>query len=161
MKTLYIIALLFLSFISNAQEKEYMIVEKPPVSTMLICSNETRDKWFMIMPHFKEYNGITVKSFLTTMKLNIGKCSKRDVLTFTFVDGKYMSVRSNVDLTCGGIVDITFPLNPVQVGVLEMKSIKSIRYVNGNDGTSYLHTLKESDKDYFTTMLKQKVLNKN
>jgi hypothetical protein len=153
MKKLCILLLLLVSFVCNSQEKEYAIIKKPLVSSMLMCSNENRDKWFTIIPTFKQYNGISVKNYLTTLKLNIGKCSKRDVLVFTFVDGKYMIIRSNVELTCDDLTEVSFPLNPVQVGVLEMKSIKTIKYLNGNDGTFYVHTLKDEDRDYFKSLL--------
>ena len=153
MKKLYILLLLLLTFVGNSQNEQVTPIKKESISTGLICSNENRDKWFMIAPSFKKYNGISEKNYLTTIKLNIGKCSKRDALVFTFTDGKYMTIRSNIELTCDGITDITFPLNPVQVGVLEMKSIKSIRYFNGNDRSSFLYIATEDDKDYFKNLL--------
>ena len=153
MKKLCILLFLLLTFVGNSQTEQVTAIKKESITSGLICSNETRDKWFMIAPHFKKYNGISEKNYLITIKLNIGKCSKRDALVFTFVDGKYMTIRSNVELICDGITDITFPLNPVQIGVLEMKSIKSIRYINGNDRSSYLHTLKKDDQDYFKNLL--------
>jgi len=142
---LCILILLFLSFISNAQQQ---------TSSMLICSNEDRSKWFTIMPHFKEFNGISTKDYLTTIKTNIGSCSKRDVLRITFVDGKYMNVRANNDLSCNG-KELNFSLNPIQLGVLQMKSIKSIRYINGNDRSNFLYKLTETDRNYFINILKK------
>lgn len=153
MKKLYILILLLLSFISNAQQEQPVILKKESTPTMLICSNEERTKWFTILPSFKKYNGITEKSYLTTIKLNIGKCSNRDLLIFTFVDGKSMTLRSNLELNCDNIIEVTFALNPIQIGVLEMKSVKSIRYVNGNDRSSFLYKLTTIDKDFFKNIL--------
>ena len=143
MKKLFIITLLFLSFISNAQEQ---------TSSMLVCSNEDRTKWFVIMPHFKEYNGISTRDYITTIKTNIGNCSNRDVLRFTFIDDKYMNVRANNDLNCNG-EELNFELTPVQLGVLQMKSIKSIRYINGTDRNNFLYKFTEIDKNYFINLL--------
>jgi hypothetical protein len=151
MKKLCILLFLLLTFVGNSQNEQP--TTKKEENSMLICSTEDRSKWFTIIPHFKKYNGISEKNYLITIKLNIGKCSKRDALIFTFVDGKYMTIRSNIELTCDGITDITFPLNPVQLGVLEMKSIKSIRYVNGNDRSFYLYAVKADERDFFKNLL--------
>ena len=153
MKKLYIIALLLLSFISNAQKEEIVEIKKDTVSSMLICSNEERSKWFVIMPHFKTFDGISEMNYLTTIKTNIGKCSHKDVLVFTFVDGKYMSIRANNDWDCNGIMEVKFSLNPVKLGVLEMKYVKSIRYINGNDRSNFLYKSTKDDKNYFVRLL--------
>jgi hypothetical protein len=153
MKKLCIITLLFLSIISNAQEEQFVLIKKEATnSTWLTCSNEDKTKWFVIMPHFKKYNGISEKNYLITIKQNIGKCNKRDYLIFTFTDNKYITVRSN-ELICEGITEINFPLNPFQVKVLGMKSLKSIRYVNGTDKSNLLYNITENDENYFINLL--------
>lgn len=153
MKKIYIILLLILSFISNAQQEQPVTIKEKSEPIMLVCSNVERTKWFSILPTFKKFNGITEKNYLTTVKLNIGKCSNRDLLIFTFIDGKSMTFRSNLELNCNGIIEVTFPLNPIQLGVLEMKSVKSIRYVNGNDRSSFLYKLTSTDNDFFKNLL--------
>jgi hypothetical protein len=142
-KSLLIVILLFSSFISNAQEA---------TPSELICSNEYRSKWFVITPHFKEHNGVNEKNYLTTIKSNIGKCSNGDILKFSFVDGKYMNVKSAKVLSCNG-TELIFPLNPIQKGVLEMKPIKFIQYINGNDGGNFIYNLTKINEDYFINIL--------
>ena len=66
-----------------------------------------------------------------------------------------MTIRSNIELTCEVPTEITFSLNPVQLAVLEMKSIKYIRYTNGNDGSNFLYLATEDNKDYFKRLLKK------
>ena len=146
MKSLFIITLFSLLFITYAQEETS--------SSVLICSNEEKTKWFAITPHFQEFNGISTKDYLTTIKLNIGKCSKRDVLTFTFVDGKYMNLRANNDLNCS-VSEVNFSLNAGQIAALKVKSIKSIRYTNGSDRSYFLYRLTGNDKNYFINLLKE------
>jgi hypothetical protein len=147
MKKLFVITLFLLSFIGNAQEET-------TTSSMLICSNEDRTKWFMIMPHLQEFNGLSKKDYLSTIKLNIGKCSKRDVLTFKFSDGKYMNLRANNDFDCS-VSELNFSLNPIQIAVLRMKSIKSIRYTNGSDRSYFLYRLTGDDRNHFINLLKK------
>jgi hypothetical protein len=159
MKKLLTIAILLLSFISNAQIENIKIDTNPreeEVSApMLICSNEDRDKWFAILPTFKKFDGVLVKSYLKTLKLNIGKCSNNDILVFTFVGGKKMKIFANNELECDYISEVVFSLTPIDVAFLETKTLESIRYINGNDQSSYLYTLTEKDKDYFVNILKK------
>jgi hypothetical protein len=62
MKKLLTIAILLLSFISNAQIENTKIDTKPREeilsAPMLICSTEERDKWFAILPTFKKLLGL-------------------------------------------------------------------------------------------------------
>ena len=153
MKKICFIILLLLSLAVNAQKQQIEDTKKEPISSILVCSNEERSKWFTILPSFKIFNGITEKNYLTTIKYGIGRCSNRDVLVFTFVDGRYMSIRAQNELNCSGISEVKFPLNPVQTGVLEMKPLKSIRYINGNDRSNFLYKIAENDKYYFINIL--------
>ena len=145
MKKILIVLLLSLPFICNAQDT---------IQSSLICSNEYRSKWFVITPHFKEYDGISKKDYLITIKANIGKFSNKDILKFTFIDGKYMSIKSSNGLSFSS-EELTFPLNPVQTGVLQMKPIKSIQYINGNDKSNFLYNATKEDENYFINILKK------
>lgn len=159
MKKLLTIAILLFTFISNAQtetEKVDTNTREEIVSApMLICSNEDRDKWFAIVPTLKKFDGILVKSHLTTLKLNIGECSNNDILVFTFVGGKKMKIFANNELECDYTSEVVFTLTAIDVAFLETKTLESIRYINGNDQSSYLYTLTEKDKDYFVNILKK------
>lgn len=159
MKKILTIILLLFTFISNAQiENEKVDTksrEEEISAPMLICSNEDRDKWFAILPTFKKFDGILVKSYLKTLKLNIGKCSNNDILVFTFVGGKKMKIFANNELECDYTSEVVFSLTPIDVAFLETKTLESIRYVNGNDQSSFLYTLTEKDKDYFVDILQK------
>jgi hypothetical protein len=159
MKKLITIALLLFTFVSNAQiENEKVDTksrEEEISAPMLICSNEDRDKWFAIVPTFRKFDGILIKSHLKTLKLNIGKCSNNDILVFTFVGGKKMKIFANNELECDHISEVVFSLTPIDVAFLETKTLESIRYINGNDQSSFLYTLTEKDKDYFVNILKK------
>ena len=159
MKKILTIILLLFTFISNAQiENEKVDTksrEEEISAPMLICSNEDRDKWFAILPTFRKFDGILIKSYLKTLKLNIGKCTNNDILVFTFVGGKKMKIFANNELECDYTSEVVFTLTPIDVAFLEKKTLESIRYVNGNDQSSFLYTLTEKDKDYFVDILQK------
>ncbi len=159
MKKILTIILLLFTFISNAQiENEKVDTksrEEEISAPMLICSNEDRDKWFAILPTFRKFDGILIKSYLKTLKLNIGKCTNNDILVFTFVGGKKMKIFANNELECDYTSEVVFTLTPIDVAFLETKTLESIRYVNGNDQSSFLYTLTEKDKDYFVDILQK------
>ena len=155
MKKILTIILLLLTFLSNAQVENEK-VDKPREETisapMLICSTENRDKWFAIVPTFKKFDGTITKTYFSTLKLNIGQCSNNDVITFTFVGGKKMKILANNEIDCNGIIEVKFLLTPIDVAFLKMKTLESIRYVNGYDQSSYLYMSTKEDKDYFVNI---------
>jgi hypothetical protein len=151
MKKLITTILLLLTFISsNAQEttekKDRTEIISAPV---LICSNVERDKWFAITPNFEKFDGVVVKTYLTTLKTNIGDCTKDDALVFIFTDGRKLKVFANNEKRCDGIVEVKFPLNSIDVAFLETKTLESIRYINGNDFVSFIYFSKKEDCNYF------------
>ena len=159
MKKILTIILLLFTLISNAQiETEKVDIksrEEEISAPMLICSNEDRDKWFAILPTFKKFDGVLIKSYLKVLKLNIGKCTNNDILVFTFVGGKKMKIFANNELECDYTTEITFSLTPIDVAFLETKTLESIRYINGNDQSSFLYMTKKEDRDYFVNILKK------
>jgi len=160
MKKLITTILLLLTFISGAQSTDKVEVKpiekfevKPAEEVIslpiLICSNEERTRWFAISPVVHKSNGILIKTYLKTLKLDIGKCSKNDVLVFTFKDGKKIRISANNEINCEGIVEIDFPLNSIDVAFLETKPLNNIRYINGNDSISFIYFSKPDDSNYF------------
>ena len=148
-KILSIIVLLLTFMSSNAQEtveKDRTEITSAPV---LICSNVERDKWFAIIPTFKKFDGVVVKTYLTTLKTNIGECSKDDALVFIFTDGRKIKIFANNEKRCDGIVEVFFPLNAIDAAFLETKTLESIRYINGNDFVSFIYLSKKEDCNYF------------
>jgi hypothetical protein len=157
MKKLIATALLLVTFMSNAQiaeEKTGKQREEVVSAPMLICSTTDRTKWFAIVPIFKKFEGILTKSYLSTLKLNIGKCSENDEIVFIFKDGRKMRIPAANEKNCDGIVEIKFPLNSIDIAFLETKTLESIRYINGHDGASFLYLPTKGEADYFTRTFK-------
>lgn len=148
MKKLITFVLLLLSLVSYSQKKEETLS-----APMLICSNPERTKWFAMVPNFVKSNGIVTKTFLYTVKLNIGECSKEDVIVFVFTDGTKRRIAANNDKNCDGISEVNFNLNSIDVAFLEMKTLESIRYINGNDFVSFVYFSKPEDCNYFSNTI--------
>lgn len=148
-KLITIMLLLLTSISSNAQETEKRSRTETVSAPILICSNDERDKWFAIVPTFERFDGLIVKTYLTTLKLNIGECSKDDALVFIFTDGKKIKVNANNEKRCDGIVEVNFTLNSIDAAFLESKTLESIRYINGNDFVSFIYFSKKEDCNYF------------
>jgi hypothetical protein len=151
MKKIITIILLLLTFVnSNAQETIETKNRTENISApILICSNEERDKWFAIVPTFEKFDKVTLKIHLTTLKLNIGECSKDDALVFIFTDGKKIKINANNEKRCDGIVEVNFTLSSIDAAFLEAKTLASIRYINGNDFVSFIYFSKKEDCNYF------------
>ena len=144
MKKLITTILLLLTFISSNSQEIKTRTENIS-APMLICSNDERDKWFAIMPTFEKFDGVTVKIHLTTLKLNIGECSKDDSIVFIFTDGRKIKINANNEKRCDGIVEVKFTLNSIDAAFLESKTLLSIRYINGNDFVSFVYFSKKQD----------------
>lgn len=153
MKKFITIILLLFAFVTNSQNNSQTNTqisrEEVITAPMLVCSNEERSKWFAILPTFKKFNGLIIKTYVRTLKLNIGKCSKNDILVFTFIGGKKIKIFANNEMNCDLTETNEFLLNSIDIAFLETRKLESIRYINGNDQSSYLYTLTEKDKDYF------------
>lgn len=148
MKKLITFILLLLSLVSYSQVREEKIS-----TPMLICSNNERTKWFVMVTNFVKSNDIVTKTYLYTVKLNIGECSKDDVIVFTFTDGTKRRILSNNEKNCDGILENIFNLNAIDVAFLEMKTLESIRYINGNDFVSFVYFSKPEDSNFFSNTI--------
>jgi hypothetical protein len=149
MKKIITILVLLLTFVGNAQEIENKERTQTTSAPILICSNIERDRWFAIIPNFKKFDGIIIKTYLTTLKVNIGECSKEDIIVFTFTDGREIKISANNEKRCDGVVEVIFPINSIDVAFLESKTLESIRYINGNDFSTFIYLSKKEDCNYF------------
>jgi len=115
----------------------------------IICSDESRMKWFMILPIYSSNKEYPTPSGFSVIKSGIGSCSKNDLLVITFTDHSRIILRStNVDLSCDTWTKFTADASDLKQ--LELKSIDTIRYVNGNEMKSFVYYMKnDKEKDFF------------
>jgi hypothetical protein len=156
MKNLITIILLLFTFISNAQSVEKVSSREEVISApMLICTTPDHNKWFAIAPTFKKFNGIINKTYLVTIKMNVGDCSKQDILVFTFIDGKKIRIQANNRKNCDALIPIDFELSSLDAAFLEKKPLESIRYINGYDNLSFLYMSTPTDKNFFINIFSE------
>jgi hypothetical protein len=164
MKNLTTILLLLFVFTSNAQTETSKSPKDAEVTApILVCSNAKQTRWFAMKPTFKKVDGTLTEGYITTQKMNIGSCSKNDVIVFTFLgengkEGKKIYIPANNSKNCDIINPVTFTLTSVDVAYLVTKTIMNIRYVNGNDQTSFVYETKKSERYYFIGILKKIIL---
>ncbi len=152
MKKLIFFFVLFTA-LSQAQENPYIVKHCEGTSTYfgdkpLICSNEMRSRWFAMVPSYIYEKGeISVEGFVT-LKLDIGKCSKQDWIIITFSDGSKLTLRSSdKELSCEN--EIFFKTTPLDNQALALKTVNTIRYINGNDLKSFTYYLTSSQEAFF------------
>ncbi len=114
----------------------------------LICSDELRMKWFMLLPMFDTVKEKPVFSGFSVVKSGIGTCSKNDLLVIMFTDHTRTILRSvNLNLECETWIE--FNTNSYVTTMLQTKKIDAIRYVNGNELKSFVYYLNAEEKNYF------------
>jgi len=118
----------------------------------LICSNLNRDKWFSLTPILQlDDNKLSMTGFLV-IKMCIGSMSKEDQLFFSFKDGTKLRLESGGTLTLES--SVLFTLTELEFTVLKTKEINTVRYINGNDFSSFQYSMVGEEKTYFIDLFK-------
>ena len=154
-KVLLSISLLLVLNTSYSQSRKVVIdkcINKPEIHgpTGVICSNSNRDKWFTLTPNFQlDGNRLSISGFLV-IRMGIGSMSKEDQLFFSFKDGSKLRLESGVSLTLDN--NIFFPLTDLEFAILKDKEIDCVRYINGNDFSSFQYKMVGEEKTYFINL---------
>ncbi len=85
-----------------------------------------------------------------TIRMNIGALSKEDQLFFSFKDGNKLRLESNGELTSDNTVN--FKLTDLEFAILKTKEIESVRYINGNDFSSFQYKMTGDESTYFINL---------
>lgn len=102
--------LMFVNMNINSQNSTQYVIKKCitdksfQASDGIICSDETKMKWFMILPNYSSNKEYPTPIGFSIVKSGIGACSKNDLLVITFTDHSRIILRSvNYDLVCDKI----------------------------------------------------------
>lgn len=157
MKKLLIILAIFLSTQNLSSQTRQVVVDKcintsqvigPPG---IICSNELRTKWFTLIPSLQlDGNRLSMSGFIV-IKNNIGITSEKDQLIFSFRDGTKLRLTKvkNYDSQNSAF----FALTDLEFVILKSKSIKSVRYFNAvNVSSFYYASYNEVERYYFINL---------
>jgi hypothetical protein len=119
--------------------------------TGVICSNLNRDKWFTLTPlYVLDGNRLSFNTFMV-IRMGIGTLSKEDQLFFVFKDGSKLRLESGGELTSDHTV--YFKLTELEFAILKSKEIETVRYINGNDFSSFQYSMVGEEKTYFINLL--------
>lgn len=151
-KILISLAILLSSYTVSSQSRKVVIdkcINKTEVHgpTGVICSNLNRNKWFTLTPiYVLDGNRLSMHGFLV-IRLGIGSMSKEDQLFFSFKDGSKLRLESGGELTLEN--GVFFTLTDLEFAILKSKEIDSVRYINGNDFSSFQYKMIGEEKTYF------------
>ena len=154
-KVLLSISLLLALNTSYSQSRKVVIdkcVNKSEIygPTGVICSNFNRDKWFTLTPNFQlDGNRLSMSGFLV-IRMGIGNLTKEDQLFFSFKDGTKLRLELGGELNSENIV--YFKLTDLEFSILKLKEIDTVRYINGNDFSSFQYTMVGEEKTYFINL---------
>ncbi len=154
-KVLISLSIILLSHTLSSQSRKVVIdkcINKSDLHgpTGVICSNLNRDKWFTLVPKYQlDGNKLSMSGFLV-IKLNIGSMSKEDQLFFSFKDGTKLRLESGGSLSLDN--SVLFTLTDLEFAILKEKEIDTVRYINGNDFSSFQYKMVDEEKTYFINL---------
>ena len=82
--------------------------------------------------------------------MGIGNLSKEDQLFFSFKDGSKLRLESGGELTSDHTV--YFKLTELEFTILKSKEIDTVRYINGNDFSSFQYKMVDDEKRFFVDL---------
>ena len=154
-KVLLSISLLLALNTSYSQSRKVVIdkcINKTEIygPTGVICSNDNKTKWFTLIPNFKlDGNRLSMSGFLV-IRMGIGSMSKEDQLFFSFKDGSKLRLESGGELTLDN--NVFFTLTELEFSILKMRDIDTVRYINGNDFSSFQYKMVGDEINYYTNL---------
>jgi hypothetical protein len=118
--------------------------------TGVVCSNENKTKWFTLTPVYRlDGNRLSCEGFWV-IRMSIGDLSKEDQIYFSFKDGTKLRIESGVELTTEK--SIFFKLSDLEFSILRTKEIDTVRYINGNDFSSFQYKMVGDETIYFKNL---------
>ena len=153
MKRVFITLLLLISFHTTYSQNRKVVIDRcinkseilGPIG--VICSNDTKTKWFTLTPTYRlDGTRLTCDGF-NVIRMGIGSLSKEDQLFFSFKDGNKLRLESGGELSSDHTV--YFKLTELEFTILKTKEIDTVRYINGNDFSSFQYKMVDDEKRFF------------
>ena len=156
MKKIFITLSLLIALHSSYSQSRKVVIDKCINKseiygpTGLICSNLNRDKWFTLIPDYRLDGGRLSMSGFLVIRMGIGNLTKEDQLFFSFKDGTKLRLELGGELNSETIV--FFKLTDLEFSILKLNEIETVRYINGNDFSSFQYSMVGEEKTYFTNL---------
>lgn len=154
-RILLILSVLLFSLSTYSQNRKVVIdkcINKYGIygPTGVVCSNIDKTKWLTLTPVYRlDGNRLSCDGFWV-IRMDIGNLSKEDQLYFSFKDGSKLRLESGVELTSEK--SIFFKITDLEFSILKCKEIDTVRYINGNDFSSFQYNMTGDEKTYFTNL---------
>jgi hypothetical protein len=156
MKRFFITLLLLISFHTTYSQSRKVVIDKcinkseiyGPIG--VICSNDDKTKWFTLTPTYRLDGSRLSCNGFNVIRMGIGELSKEDQLFFSFKDGSKLRLESGGELTLNNTV--YFTLTELEFTILKSKEIQTVRYINGNDFSSFQYNMVGDEKTYFMNL---------
>jgi hypothetical protein len=156
MKKVFITLSLLIALHSSYSQSRKVVIDKCINKSELhgptgvVCSNIDRNKWFTLIPNFQlDGDRLSMSGFLV-IRMGIGNLTKEDQLFFSFKDGTKLRLELGGELNSENIV--YFKLTDLEFSILKLKEIDTVRYINGNDFSSFQYTMVGEEKTYFINL---------
>ena len=154
-KVLLTVALLLALNTSYSQSRKVVIdkcINKSEIygPTGMICSNLNKTKWFTITPVYRLDGSRLSCDGIWVIRMGIGDLSKEDQIYFSFKDGTKLRIESGVELTTEK--SIFFKLSDLEFSILRTKEIDTVRYINGNEFSSFQYKMVGDETIYFKNL---------
>lgn len=121
---------------------------------LLICSNEERTEWFSILISYRKNTKTRMIDCLKVIKSNIGTSKNRgkDSMVFSLDDNTSITLKARSVMLEDSTIE--FNLSNKDLDALFVKSVISIRYINGTDYKSMVYKMVGDEKLFFYNELK-------
>ena len=156
MKKIFITLSLLVVLHSSYSQSRKVVIDKCINSseihgpTGVICSNDYRTKWFTLIPIYKLDGSRLSCNGFTVIRNGLGNLTKEDQLFFSFKDGTKLRLELGGELKSDNTV--YFKLTDLEFSILKLKEIETVRYINGNDFSSFQYSMVGEEKTYFTNL---------
>jgi hypothetical protein len=84
------------------------------------------------------------------IRMGIGNLTKEDQLFFSFKDGTKLRLELGGELNSE--TTVYFKLTDLEFSILKLKEIDTVRYINGNDFSSFQYSMVGEEKTYFINL---------
>jgi hypothetical protein len=151
-KIFTLLVILLVSQKINSQQSSFVVEHCVDTSIFqplegLICSNDTKTKWFTMNSTYVTSTTNPIPNGFSVIKFNIGKSTQNDRLIIRFEDSKTVVLKAYEITQEYGV--IMFYASVPNVHVFKNHSIKSIKYVNGDDNENFTYHPNDEEKTFF------------
>ncbi len=153
MKKILTLLMVMLSMAANSQIKEFVVEHCLETKTFttnesLICSNESKTKWFAIQPIYEPNNYYPINKGVRVFKFGFGNINTENLLVFTFFDGSITVLKNTGEIDNEN--SFIFNFTEFNLESLRTKTVTNIKFINVTQSESYTYECKDNEGSFFS-----------